>query len=176
MKAYEDFQLRAEAAKFGLMEYLLKAKSNGQLVMGYGAAAKGNTLLNYAGIKPDLLPAVADRAPSKQGKLLPGSHIPVITPEELAEQKPHVLLVLPWNLIDEIRQQQPDLKLVTAVPSFDVGNESIAMTNKDLPLIPYTKPSITELEIQFVNDAVANGWGEHCYDYIFRFEKILKHI
>ena len=57
-----------------------------------------------------------------------------------------------------------------------VGNESIAMTNKDLPLIPYTKPSITELEIQFVNDAVANGWGEHCYDYIFRFEKDLKHI
>ena len=85
--------------------------------MGYGAAAKGNTLLNYAGVKPDLLSAVADRADSKQGKYLPGSHIPVITPEELDEQKPDALLVLPWNLITELRQQWPTHSLVTAIPT-----------------------------------------------------------
>jgi len=81
LEAYADFQQRAETAKHGLLAFLLQAKREGRRVLGYGAAAKGNTLLNYAGIKPDLLPAVADRAPSKQGKHLPGSHIPVISPE-----------------------------------------------------------------------------------------------
>ena len=114
--AYASFQQRAEAAKHGLLEFLLQAKRQGKQVLGYGAAAKGNTLLNYAGVNPDLLAAVADRAPSKQGKLLPGSHIPVITPEQLAERNPDALLVLPWNLIDELRQQLPYTELVTAIP------------------------------------------------------------
>ena len=92
----------------------------GKRVLGYGAAAKGNTLLNYAGIRADLLPAVADRAPSKQGRYLPGSHIPVISPEELAAQNPDTLLVLPWNLINELRQQWPKHTLVTAIPSLKV--------------------------------------------------------
>ena len=99
-----------------LLAFLLQAKRQGKQVLGYGAAAKGNTLLNYAGVNPDLLAAVADRAPSKQGKLLPGSHIPVITPEQLAERNPDALLVLPWNLIDELRQQLPYTELVTAIP------------------------------------------------------------
>ena len=116
LAAYAGFQQRAEAAKHGLMEFLLQAKRQGRRVLGYGAAAKGNTLLNYAGIKPDLLAAVADRAPSKQGRFLPGSHIPVITPEQLAARNPDALLVLPWNLIDELRQQLPDTELVTAIP------------------------------------------------------------
>ena len=82
-----------------------------------GTAATGNTLLNDASIRADLLPAVADRAPSKQGKLLPGSHIPVISPEQLANEAPDALLVLPWNLINELRQQLPGYELVTAIPS-----------------------------------------------------------
>ena len=117
LAAYAGFQQRAEAAKHGLLEFLLQAKRDGRRVLGYGAAAKGNTLLNYAGIRADLLPAVADRAASKQGKLLPGSHIPVISPEQLASQKPDALLVLPWNLIEELRQQLPGAELVTAIPS-----------------------------------------------------------
>lgn len=117
LAAYENFQQRAEVTKYGLLEFLLQAKRKGQRVLAYGAAAKGNTLLNYAGVKPDLLPAVADRVASKQGRYLPGSHIPVITPKELDEQSPDVLLVLPWNLITEIRQQWPTHALVTAIPT-----------------------------------------------------------
>ena len=116
LDAFAGFQQRAEAAKHGLLEFLLQAKYEGRRVLGYGAAAKGNTLLNYAGIRADLLPAVADRAASKQGKLLPGSHIPVISPEKMAAQSPDALLVLPWNLIDELRQQLPGYELVTAIP------------------------------------------------------------
>jgi SAM-dependent methyltransferase len=116
IEAYAGFQQRAETAKHELLEFLLQAKRQGRRVLGYGAAAKGNTLINYAGIRGDLLPAVADRAPSKQGKHLPGSHIPVISPEQLAAQVPDALLVLPWNLIDELRQQLPGYELVTAIP------------------------------------------------------------
>ena len=116
LEAYAGFQQRAEAAKHELLEFLLQAKRKGKRVLGYGAAAKGNTLLNYAGIRADLLSSVADRASSKQGKLLPGSHIPVISPEQLATQSLDTLLVLPWNLIDELRQQLPGTELVTAIP------------------------------------------------------------
>ena len=116
LDAYAGFQQRAEAAKHGLLEFLLQAKAGGKHVLGYGAAAKGNTLLNYAGIRDDLLPAVADRAPSKQGKLLPGSHIAVISPEQFAAQSPDAVLVLPWNLIEELKQQLSGTELVTAIP------------------------------------------------------------
>lgn len=120
LEAYQGFQQRAESAKHSLLEFLLQARHEGKTVLGYGAAAKGNTLLNYAGVRADLLPAVADRALSKQGKLLPGSHIPVISPEQLAAQNPDVLLVLPWNLISELRQQLLDQELITAIPSLQV--------------------------------------------------------
>jgi len=116
LEAYAGFQQRAEAAKHGLLQFLLQAKTQGKRVLGYGAAAKGNTLLNYAGVRADLLPAVADRAPSKQGQLLPGSHIPVISPEQLAAEAVDNILVLPWNLIEELRQQLPESELVTAIP------------------------------------------------------------
>ncbi|MEA5474671.1 class I SAM-dependent methyltransferase [Synechococcus sp. CCY9201] len=114
--AYAGFQQRAETTKHALLEFLLQAKRESRCVLGYGAAAKGNTLLNYAGIRADLLPAVADRALSKQGKLLPGSHIPVISPEQLATEAADALLVLPWNLIEEVRQQLPAIELVTGIP------------------------------------------------------------
>ena len=120
LEAYQGFQKRAESAKHSLLEFLLQARREGKTVLGYGAAAKGNTLLNYAGVRADLLPAVADRALSKQGKLLPGSHIPVISPEQLAAQNPDVLLVLPWNLISELRLQLLGQELITAIPSLQV--------------------------------------------------------
>ena len=118
LEAYQGFQQRAEAAKYDLLEFLLDARREGKRVLGYGAAAKGNTMLNYAGIRADLLPAVADRAASKQGKLLPGSHIPVISPEQLQTESPDALLVLPWNLIEELSAQLHDYKLVIAIPAF----------------------------------------------------------
>jgi SAM-dependent methyltransferase len=116
LRPYEGFQQRAETTKHGLLEFLLQAKREGRRVLGYGAAAKGNTLLNYAGIRADLLPAVADRAASKQGKLLPGSHIPVISPKQIDIFKPDTLLVLPWNLIKEVAADWPEQSLITAVP------------------------------------------------------------
>lgn len=116
LEAYAGFQQRAEAAKNELLQFLLQAKREGKRVIGYGAAAKGNTLLNYAGVRPDLLFAVVDRAPSKQGKFLPGSHIPILSPEELVSQSTDVLLVLPWNLIEELLQQLPGTELYTAIP------------------------------------------------------------
>ena len=129
LEAYAGFQQRAEAAKHGLMQFLLQAKADGKRVLGYGAAAKGNTLLNYAGIRADLLAAVADRAPSKQGKLLPGSHIPVVSPEELFMTSPDALLVLPWNLITEIKQQLQCIELVTAVPKLHRWNTEKKIIN-----------------------------------------------
>ena len=117
LEAYRGFQQRAEAAKHGLLEFLLQARREGKRVLGYGAAAKGNTLLNYTGVRGDLLPAVADRAVSKQGKLLPGSHIPVISPEQLEAESPDAMLVLPWNLIQELREQIPERHLITAIPT-----------------------------------------------------------
>ena len=116
LAAWAQFQQRAEAAKHGLLRFLLAEHDAGRRVLGYGAAAKGNTLLNYAGIRSDLLPAVADRAASKQGRFLPGGHIPVISPESLAAREPETLLVLPWNLIDEVAQQWPGRRLATAIP------------------------------------------------------------
>ena len=119
-EAYAGFQQHAEEAKFGLLDFLLTAKLKGERIIGYGAAAKGNTLLNYAGIRADLLPMVADRAVSKQGKYLPASHIPVITPEDLDAFKPDSVLVLPWNLIQELSKEMPKHKLLTAIPKLQV--------------------------------------------------------
>ncbi len=116
-EAYVGFQHRAEQAKFGLLDFLLSTKQKGERVIGYGAAAKGNTLLNYAGVRSDLLPMVADRSLSKQGKYLPASHIPVVSPEYLNSYKPDSVLVLPWNLIDELSCELPGRKLVTAIPT-----------------------------------------------------------
>jgi len=117
LSAYTGFQQRAESIKNSLIEYLLSANREGKRILGYGAAAKGNTLLNYAGIREDLLPAVADRATSKQGKFLPGSHIPIISPDQLTIESVDRLFVLPWNLIDELRHQLVGYDLMTAIPN-----------------------------------------------------------
>lgn len=105
LSTYAGFQARADGVKDGLCRFLLEQKRLGRRVAGYGAAAKGNTLLNYAGIRPDLLPYVCDAAPSKQGKFLPGSHIPVLPPERLREDRPDVVLILPWNIAGEVAAQ-----------------------------------------------------------------------
>jgi len=121
LSVYQGFQPRADCIKDHLLAYLIEQKRVGRTVAAYGAAAKGNTLLNYAGIKPDLLPFVCDAAPSKQGKYLPGSHIPILSPTVLNERCPDDLLILPWNIADEVRSQLSDLaargtRFVTAVP------------------------------------------------------------
>lgn len=102
---YAAFQARADAVKDGLLAFLIEHKRGGRRVAAYGAAAKGVTLLNYAGVKPDLLPFVCDAAPSKQGKFLPGSHVPIVAPDALRAQRPDIVLILPWNIADEVVRQ-----------------------------------------------------------------------
>ncbi|MBF0676234.1 class I SAM-dependent methyltransferase [Pseudomonas sp.] len=102
LAVYECFQKRADEVKNGLLSFLIEQKRLGKKVAAYGAAAKGNTLLNYAGVKPDLLPFVCDAAVSKQHKYLPGSHIPVFAPQKLVEEQPDWVLILPWNIADEV--------------------------------------------------------------------------
>jgi len=101
---YADFQKRVDSAKYELLKFLIQQKENGHKVAAYGAAAKGNTLLNYCGIKRDLLPFVVDASPYKQGKFLPGSHIPVVGEEVLRSYKPDYVLILPWNIREEIME------------------------------------------------------------------------
>ncbi len=121
LETYRRFQQHADRAKNNLLAFLIEAKRQGKIVAGYGAAAKGNTLLNYAGVKPDLLPFVCDAAPSKQEKYLPGSRIPVLSPSALSERHPDYVLILPWNIADEIMQEQAAIsawggRFVVAVP------------------------------------------------------------
>ena len=101
-ETYREFERRAIEIRNSFVEFLIEQQRLGKLVVGYGAAAKGNTLLNYSGIKKDLLPVVFDAAPSKQNKFLPGSHIPVQDPRLLKQLRPHAVLVLPWNLATEV--------------------------------------------------------------------------
>lgn len=105
LAGYSGFQAKAERIKNDLLAFLIEQKRSGKTVAAYGAAAKGNTLLNYAGIKPDLLPFVCDAAPSKQGKFLPGSHLPILPPDALLSVRPDFVLILPWNIRDEVMRQ-----------------------------------------------------------------------
>jgi hypothetical protein len=121
---YSNFAKAAEKVKNDFLQFLLDAKRNGRLVLGYGAAAKGNTLLNYAGVRPDLIPLVVDRNPAKQGKFLPGSRIPIYGEEKLRELQPDYVVIFPWNLKEEITDQLSyvrdwNCKLVTAVPNIE---------------------------------------------------------
>lgn len=125
LQTYLNFQMRADKIKNDLIAFLIQLKNSGKKVVGYGAAAKGNTLLNYSGIKPDLLPFVCDAAPSKQNKFMPGSHIPILHPCNLLSYKPDYVLILPWNLYKEVLQLNTVLvengvKFLTAVPELEV--------------------------------------------------------
>jgi SAM-dependent methyltransferase len=125
LATYEHFQSRADRVKDDLLAFLIELKREGKKVAAYGAAAKGNTLLNYAGVKPDLLPFVCDAAVAKQGKFMPGSHIPILAPTALYERRPDFLVILPWNIAAEVKEQNAALaalgtKFVTAVPRLEV--------------------------------------------------------
>lgn len=122
---YAGFQAIANKVKNNLLQFLIAEKDRGKKVVGYGAAAKGNTLLNYAGVKPDLLPYICDAAPSKQGKFMPGSHIPIVAPDVLSRNEVDAVLILPWNIASEVRQQLSQFKeaggtFITAVPTLEI--------------------------------------------------------
>jgi SAM-dependent methyltransferase len=121
LATYSQFAKRVEACRESLLSFLADARQEGKRVAAYGAAAKGNTLLNFCGVTPAQIVHVADRNPHKQGKYLPGTHIPVVPPEELMRVKPNYVLILPWNLRDEISGQLAGIaawggRFVTPVP------------------------------------------------------------
>jgi SAM-dependent methyltransferase len=109
-EAYRRFARLVVGAKCGLLEFLLGARRGGRRIAGYGAPAKGNTLLNYCGVGPELLPFVVDRSPWKQGLLLPGTRIPILAPEAILEERPDYVLILPWNLKDEVAAQMAAIR------------------------------------------------------------------
>lgn len=123
---YRNLQGRAEAVRHALLRFLLNASRDGKKVGAYGAAAKGNTLLNFAGVRADLLPWVVDRNPAKQGKFMPGSRIPIVAEERIDAERPDYIVILPWNLHDEIVQQLDyarawGAQFVTAIPELRLG-------------------------------------------------------
>jgi SAM-dependent methyltransferase len=105
MRTYSAFAERVRETKRKLLEFLIQVKREGKTVCGYGAPGKGNTLLNYCGIRTDFLDYTVDRNPYKQGKFTPGTHIPILAPERIAETRPDYLFILPWNFKDEIMEQ-----------------------------------------------------------------------
>jgi hypothetical protein len=124
-EAYTTLQPRAQDVKSELVRFLLDASRDGRCVVGYGAAAKGNTLLNFAGVRADLLPCVVDLSPAKQGTFLPGSRIPVVGEDTIDRLQPDYVLILPWNLREEIADQLGRIRswggsFVTALPRLSV--------------------------------------------------------
>ena len=122
---YTGFQAKTNQVKNDFLAFLLDAKRQGKTVAAYGAAAKGNTLMNYSGIRPDLVSFVVDRNPAKQGKFMPGSRIPIVDEARLREEQPDYVLILPWNLRNEVTQQLDYIgawggRFVTAVPVLQV--------------------------------------------------------
>lgn len=122
---YNDFQTKANRVKDDFVHFLIETKRADKTIAGYGAAAKGNTLLNYAGVRPDLLPYVVDRNPAKQHKFLPASRIPIVDEIELQQTKPDYVLILPWNLRTEVMSQLAYIRdwggqFVVAVPSLEI--------------------------------------------------------
>jgi SAM-dependent methyltransferase len=125
VSAYEAFAERVRETKRRLLAFLIQAKRDGKRVVGYGAPGKGNTLLNYCGIRTDFLDYTVDRSPVKQGNFLPGSRIPILAPDAILRDKPDYVLILPWNLKDEIVQQMSAVrswggKFVVPIPSVEV--------------------------------------------------------
>jgi len=118
---YKNFQIEAEKIKDNFVSFLIEAKRQGKVVAAYGAAAKGNTLMNFAGVRPDLIRYVVDKNPSKQGKFMPGSRIPIVDEVRLQQERPDYLVILPWNLVSEITSQLQYVRnwggqFVTAIP------------------------------------------------------------
>lgn len=125
LPTYQRFQRAADIVKNRLLAFLVDASLAGKTVAAYGAAAKGNTLINYAGIKPDLITFVCDAAAAKQNKFMPGSHIPIFTPEEMRKRRPEFVVILPWNIADEVIKSNGFVrewggKFVVAVPELRI--------------------------------------------------------
>jgi len=125
LQYYKNFQQKADQVKYALINFLIDQKLNGRKVAAYGAAAKGNTLLNYCGIKKDLISFVVDASPYKQGKYLPGSHIAVVTDDLIKSERPDYILILPWNIRNEISDQLDYIKdwggkFVVAIPELEI--------------------------------------------------------
>jgi hypothetical protein len=110
LATYDRFAAGVAALKCDVLDFLVTARRAGKTVAGYGAPAKGNTLLNYCGIGPELLAFTVDRSPHKQGRFLPGSRIPVVAPERLRAVHPDYVFILPWNLQDEVVEQMHDVR------------------------------------------------------------------
>ena len=124
-RGYLGFAERARRVKFDLLSFLLEARAAGKTVAAYGAPAKGNTLLNYCGIRDDLLAFTVDMNPHKQGRYLPGSHLRIDPPDRIFAEKPDYVLILPWNLRDEICRQMAGIgawggKFVVAIPQLEI--------------------------------------------------------
>jgi hypothetical protein len=125
LPAYEQFEARVKATKRKLLRFLIEAKEQGKTIVGYGAPGKGNTLLNYCGIRTDFLEYTVDRSPHKQGRFTPGTHIPILAPERIKATRPDYILILPWNLTREIMKQNEHVrewggKFVVPIPSVQV--------------------------------------------------------
>lgn len=125
MSTYTRFSAQVMETKRKLLEFLITEKNKGKTIVGYGAPAKGNTLLNYCGIRRDFLEYTVDASPHKQGLFLPGSHIPVYHPEKIFETQPDYVLILPWNIKAEVMQQMADIRkwggqFVTPIPEIQV--------------------------------------------------------
>jgi SAM-dependent methyltransferase len=125
LEVYKSFQSKANKVKNDFLSFLIEQKRAGKSVAAYGAAAKGNTLLNYAGVKHDLIDFVCDAAPSKQHKFMPGSHIPILPPAELSKRKPDWVIIFPWNIAEEVITQNRALasegtRFVTCVPQLAI--------------------------------------------------------
>jgi hypothetical protein len=126
-KGYQGFQSRAEKVKDDFVSFLIDAKRRDKRVTAYGAAAKGNTLLNFSGCRRDLVSYVVDRNPAKQGRFLPGSRIPIVGEDVLYREKPDYVIILPWNLKAEVMQQlrsagMSATRFVTAVPAMEISD------------------------------------------------------
>ncbi len=125
LEYYTPFQKQAERVKDDIVAFLIEAKKKGLRVGAYGAAAKGNTLMNFAGIRPDLVPYVVDRAAAKQGRFMPGSRIPIVEEAHLWAERPDLVLILPWNIRVEVMEQLSGIrawggKFIVAVPKLEV--------------------------------------------------------
>jgi hypothetical protein len=122
---YSDFEENVKETKRKILEFLIKVKREGKSIVGYGAPGKGNTLLNYCGIRTDFLDYTVDKSPHKQGRYTPGTHIPILSPDRIQETKPDYIFILPWNLKDEIISQLDDIrawggKFIVPIPEIQV--------------------------------------------------------
>jgi hypothetical protein len=134
MSFYQDFERKVKETKRRILSFLIEARNNGKSVAGYGAPGKGNTLLNYCGIRTDFIDYTVDRNPHKQNNFLPGTLIPIYSPDKIRETKPDYVFILPWNLKDEIMESMSFIaewggRFVIPIPELQVFKSDYAANN-----------------------------------------------